>query len=245
MNTNRLVSSSARALASTNQNAYASGAGGATGFGTAQKGSGYMSRVIPWNEHMKYDSHRSKVLSLYKKCMRTTKDWCFHARSLEVEIWEMTMLRQRFEKHKNETDMVKATALLKAGEEEWWVNRHHNPFLYPYEDGGISANRWDKYKRTGDNYRMWGPEDRAKYPDMMEKLEKLAEIRQESWDSEMARLDAHEAELEERGETLTDSLPAAENVDGLPPFWWKHATRGFERYEPMQFDYHAIDKYKL
>lgn len=215
-----------------------------SGTGTSDRGAVYQARVIPWNEAWKYDSHRAKVLRLYKKAMRTTKDWCWHARSLECEIWELVMLRERFNKHKDEKDMIKATALLKAGEEEWWLNRHYQPFLYPYEDGSTHGGRHDKIKRTGDIYRKWSPEDRAMYPDLMEKLDKLAILRQESWDEEMTRLDEQEAELEEAGETITDSLPAAAKVDSLPPFWWKNAARGFERPDEMGFCWHSIDKYQ-
>ena len=41
----------------------------------------------------------------------------------------------------------------------------------------------------------WSPEDRARYPDIYEKYEKLQQLRQESWEEEMARLDEHEEEL--------------------------------------------------
>jgi len=196
----------------------------------------YQTRVIPFNEHYKYSSHRSKVLQLYKKAIRTTWEWAWHARSQEVMIWEMVMLRARFDKHVSETDMVKATALVKAGEEEWWMNKHHQPFLYPYQEGGIAHMRYEKYKRGADIYRTWSPEMRAIYPDTLERLDELSKLRHESWDEEMARLDAQEAELEERGETITNDLPAAGSVDGLPPFWWRHATRGHERPSRMVWD---------
>merc|ERR1712088_170550 len=181
--------------------------------------SGYVTKVIPFNEHQKFDSHRRKVLRLYKRCIRTTWDWAWHSRSLEIELWEMTMLRQRFEKHRNETDMVKATSLLKAGEEEWWINRHYQPYLFPSAPGGIAHMRHEKYK-----------------------VDQLSKLRHESWEDEMARLDAHEAEVEDRGETITVALPAAAKVDGLPPFWWKHATRGHERPSRMEFDWVHGDK---
>lgn len=57
----------------------------------------------------------------------------------------------------------------------------------------------------------------------------------------MARLDEHEEELADEGETISDALPAAAKVDGLPPFWWKHATRGHERPEANDWDWVSRD----
>jgi len=207
--------------------------------------SGYVSRVIPFNEHQKFDSHRRKVLRLYKRAMKTTVEWAWHSRSLEIEIWELTMLRQRFEKHKNESDMVKATALLKAGEEEWWINRHYQPIIAPSAPGGIAHMRHEKYKMAADVLRTWTPEERARYPDVMEKVDKLVQFRHETWEEEMARLDAHEAEVEDRGENITVALPAADKIDGLPPFWWKHATRGHERPHRMEWDWFHGDQHHI
>lgn len=242
MATNRIVTPIARSLSVTSQSP-ASNYAGSVGMGSST--SGYVTKVIPFNEHQKYDSHRRKVLRLYKRAMRTTWDWAWHSRSLEVEIWEMTMLRQRFEKHKNETDMIKATALLKAGEEEWWINRHYQPFLFPSQPGGIAHMRHEKYKKSVDVFRTWSPEERARYPDLLDRVDQLSKVRHEAWDEEMARLDAHEAEVEDRGENITVALPAAAKVDGLPPFWWKHATRGHERPHRMEFDFFHGDYYNI
>jgi len=147
------------------------------------------------------------------------------------------MLRARFDKHMHETDMVKASALVKAGEEEWWVNRHWSPVLMPWSDGGVAFQRNWKNQRASQVLHHWAPEDRARYPDMYAKYEKLQQLRQESWDEEMERLDEHEEELAEEGETITDVLPASNKVDGLPPFWWTQTTRGHERTELMDWDW--------
>lgn len=193
--------------------------------------------VVPFNEHYKYETHKKKVLRLYKKCYRTVIDWSWHTRSTEVFIWERNMLRARFEKHRNETDMVKCSALLKAAEEEWWVNRHPVPMIMPWSDGGVAFQRAVKNQHQSKVMTTWMPEDRARYPDMFEKFAEFQRMRYDTWDSEMARLDEHEEELANEGETITDVLPAAKEVDGLPPFWWRHATRGHERPELMVHDW--------
>lgn len=42
--------------------------------------------------------------------------------------------------------MVKATELLKAGEEEFWANQHPQPYIFPDSPGGTSYERYEWYK---------------------------------------------------------------------------------------------------
>lgn len=56
------------------------------------------------------------------------------------------LLRARFDENKSEKDLVKATMLLKAGEEEFWTNQHPQPYLFPDSPGGTSYERYDCYK---------------------------------------------------------------------------------------------------
>lgn len=56
------------------------------------------------------------------------------------------LLRARFDDSKNEKDMVKATMMLKAGEEEFWTNQHPQPYIFPDSPGGTSYERYDCYK---------------------------------------------------------------------------------------------------
>lgn len=58
------------------------------------------------------------------------------------------MLRARFEENKNEKDMLKATQLLKAGEEEFWDKQHPQPYIFPDSPGGTSYERYECYKVT-------------------------------------------------------------------------------------------------
>lgn len=55
-------------------------------------------------------------------------------------------MRARFDENKNEKDLVKATMLLKAGEEEFWTNQHPQPYIFPDSPGGTSYERYDCYK---------------------------------------------------------------------------------------------------
>lgn len=56
------------------------------------------------------------------------------------------LLRARFEEHKNEKDMMKATQLLRAAEEEFWQNQHPQPYIFPDSPGGTSYERYECYK---------------------------------------------------------------------------------------------------
>lgn len=42
--------------------------------------------------------------------------------------------------------MVKATELLRAGEEEFWANQHPQPYIFPDSPGGTSYERYECYK---------------------------------------------------------------------------------------------------
>lgn len=56
------------------------------------------------------------------------------------------LLRARFDENKNEKDMIKATKMLKMGEEEFWANQHPQPYIFPDSPGGTSYERYECYK---------------------------------------------------------------------------------------------------
>lgn len=62
------------------------------------------------------------------------------------------LLRERFDKNKDVKDMVKATELLKAGQEEFWAHQHPQPYIFPDSPGGTSYERYECYKVRG----LWG-----------------------------------------------------------------------------------------
>lgn len=55
-------------------------------------------------------------------------------------------MRARFDENKDEKDMIKATMMLKAGEEEFWANQHPQPYIFPDSPGGTSYERYECYK---------------------------------------------------------------------------------------------------
>lgn len=56
------------------------------------------------------------------------------------------LMRARFEEHKNEKDMMRATQLLREAEEEFWQNQHPQPYIFPDSPGGTSYERYECYK---------------------------------------------------------------------------------------------------
>lgn len=65
-------------------------------------------------------------------------------------------MRARFDEHKNEKDMVKATQLLRQAEEEFWYGQHPQPYIFPESPGGTSYERYECYK-VGEHHRGLEP----------------------------------------------------------------------------------------
>lgn len=90
-----------------------------------------------------YLTHQQKVLRLYKRALRHLESWCIHR---DKYRYFACLMRARFEEHKNEKDMVKATQLLREAEEEFWQNQHPQPYIFPDSPGGTSYERYECYK---------------------------------------------------------------------------------------------------
>ncbi|XP_027501350.1 NADH dehydrogenase [ubiquinone] 1 beta subcomplex subunit 9 [Corapipo altera] len=90
-----------------------------------------------------YLTHQQKVLRLYKKSLRHLESWCIYR---DKYRYFACLLRERFDKNKDVKDMVKATQLLRAGEEEFWANQHPQPYIFPDSPGGTSYERYECYK---------------------------------------------------------------------------------------------------
>ena len=57
-----------------------------------------------------------------------------------VFAYERTLLRARFDLHKDEPDFKRATQLLRLGEEEFWVNQHPDPVECENNAGTLPLN---------------------------------------------------------------------------------------------------------
>lgn len=169
-----------------------------------------------------YLTHRQKVLRLYKRALRHLESWCVHR---DKYRYFACLMRARFEEHKNEKDMMKATQLLRQAEEEFWQNQHPQPYIFPDSPGGTSYERYECYKVPEWCLDYWHPSEKAVYPDYFSKREQWKKLRMESWDREVKQL---EEETSPDG-IMTEALPPARKEGDLPPLWWHIVTRPRER----------------
>ncbi|XP_035537595.1 NADH dehydrogenase [ubiquinone] 1 beta subcomplex subunit 9 [Morone saxatilis] len=169
-----------------------------------------------------YLSHQQKVLRLYKKSLRHLESWCVFRDKFRFHA---CVLRARFDENKTEKDMVKATMMLKAGEEEFWEFQHSEPIVFPDSPGGTSYERYECYKAPEWLLDHWHPSEKAMYPDYFSKREQWKKLRALSWDKEVAQLQAETKE----GGPKTETLPPARQEGELPPLWWHYVTRPRER----------------
>ncbi|KAL0598581.1 NADH dehydrogenase [ubiquinone] 1 beta subcomplex subunit 9 [Plecturocebus cupreus] len=169
-----------------------------------------------------YLTHQQKVLRLYKRALRHLESWCVHR---DKYRYFACLMRARFEEHKNEKDMMKATLLLKEAEEEFWHRQHPQPYIFPDSPGGTSYERYECYKLPENCLDAWHPSEKAMYPDYFAKREKWKKLRRESWEREIKQLE----EETPPGGPLTEALPPARKEGDLPPLWWHIVTRPRER----------------
>uniref|UniRef100_A0A7J7VMS5 NADH dehydrogenase [ubiquinone] 1 beta subcomplex subunit 9 n=1 Tax=Pipistrellus kuhlii TaxID=59472 RepID=A0A7J7VMS5_PIPKU len=90
-----------------------------------------------------YLTHQQKVLRLYKRALRHLESFCVHR---DKYRYFACLMRARFEEHKDEKNMVRATQLLREAEEEFWHNQHPQPYIFPDSPGGTSYERYECYK---------------------------------------------------------------------------------------------------
>uniref|UniRef100_A0A8C2PNH7 NADH dehydrogenase [ubiquinone] 1 beta subcomplex subunit 9 n=1 Tax=Capra hircus TaxID=9925 RepID=A0A8C2PNH7_CAPHI len=147
-------------------------------------------------------THQQKVLQLYKRALRHLESWCVHR---DKYRYFACLLRARFDEHKNEKDMVKATQLLREAEEEFWHGQHPQPYIFPESPGGTSYERYECYKVPEWCLDDWHPSEKAMYPDYFAKREQWKKLRRESWEREVKQLQ----EETPVGGPRTEALPPA------------------------------------
>uniref|UniRef100_A0A8C6BCC4 NADH dehydrogenase [ubiquinone] 1 beta subcomplex subunit 9 n=1 Tax=Monodon monoceros TaxID=40151 RepID=A0A8C6BCC4_MONMO len=130
-----------------------------------------------------YLTHQQKVLRLYKRALRHLESWCIHR---DKYRYFACLMRARFDEHKNEKDMVKATQLLREAEEEFWHCQHPQPYIFPESPGGTSYERYECYKVPEWCLDNWHPSEKAMYPDYFAKREQWKKLRRESWEREVS-----------------------------------------------------------
>ncbi|XP_019628861.1 PREDICTED: NADH dehydrogenase [ubiquinone] 1 beta subcomplex subunit 9-like [Branchiostoma belcheri] len=128
-----------------------------------------------------YLSHAQRVCRLYKRASRHLESWCVMRDKFR---YEATLLRARFDEHKDEVDMVKAVKLLKAGEEEFLQRQHPQPYIFPDSPGGTTYERYQAYQHPDWLLDHWHPSERARYPEYFKKREQRLKLVKEAWEKE-------------------------------------------------------------
>ncbi|KAG7215530.1 hypothetical protein INR49_014697 [Caranx melampygus] len=159
-------------------------------------------------------THQQKVLRLYKKSLRHLESWCIFR---DKYRFYACMLRARFDENKNEKDMVKATMMLKAGEEEFWSNQHPQPYIFPDSPGGTSYERYECYKIPEWVLEHWHPSEKAMYPDYFSKREQWKKLRMQSWDKEVGWAACRPAAGRDSCRWPQDRSPPSCPQGGRPP----------------------------
>ncbi|XP_006737327.1 NADH dehydrogenase [ubiquinone] 1 beta subcomplex subunit 9 [Leptonychotes weddellii] len=137
-------------------------------------------------------------------------------------------MRARFEEHKNEKDIVKATQLLRAASSSgrsFWFFNDADCARTPESPGGTSYERYECYKVPEWYLDDWHPSEKAMYPDYFAKREQWKKLRMESWEREVKQL---QEETPVSGPS-TKALPLARKEGDLPTLWWHIVTRPRER----------------
>ncbi|NXN97439.1 NDUB9 dehydrogenase, partial [Rhinopomastus cyanomelas] len=117
------------------------------------------------------------------------------------------LLRERFEKNKDVRDMVRATELLKAGEDEFWANQHPQPYGFSDSLGGTSYERHECYRVRPP--RAWL-------------------CRGSAWESFKGALTGLCLDSAVHLTVACEALPPACKEGHLPPLWWQYVTRPHE-----------------
>uniref|UniRef100_UPI00193ABF2F NADH dehydrogenase [ubiquinone] 1 beta subcomplex subunit 9-like n=1 Tax=Styela clava TaxID=7725 RepID=UPI00193ABF2F len=193
-----------------------------------------MANAVKASSLYRFMTHKRKVLSLYKKSLRHLEAWCYNLGRPHY-CYERTLLRARFDQHKDEPSENRAAQLLRLGEEEFWENQSPDPIVWPNDgvEPGVLFERLNKYKIPEHYIEFWSAEEKAMFPDFLAKREKWIEIRKQTWEEEMKILQEWDKKNIEEGVPMTDQLPAAKEKDGYPPFWWHTVTRPLEQPERM------------
>ena len=71
-------------------------------------------------------THQQRVMRLYRNSLKHLLSWC-----IEREVWreEALILRDRFDKYKNETNQQKIQKLLETAEAEFESKKHPYPYI--------------------------------------------------------------------------------------------------------------------
>ncbi|XP_020278407.1 NADH dehydrogenase [ubiquinone] 1 beta subcomplex subunit 9 [Pseudomyrmex gracilis] len=113
-------------------------------------------------------SHAQKVCRLYKRALRTTRDW-YHKQP--EWRYQAVLLRERFDKNKDIKDLRYAKYLLEEGEKEVFLKQHPIPSRYANSITGGAYNRTTESEDWVLDF--WDPMEKAQYPKYFARREQM------------------------------------------------------------------------
>eukprot|EP00048_Salpingoeca_helianthica_P015120 m.225151 g.225151 ORF g.225151 m.225151 type:complete len:132 (-) comp16627_c0_seq1:143-538(-) len=83
-------------------------------------------------------THTQRVLRLYRHALQHSRSW-----EVNRKLWrqEALALRERFEKHRGETNRIVAQQLLEAGEAEFEREKHPDPYK---PCTALDGSKWER-----------------------------------------------------------------------------------------------------
>ncbi|XP_071447931.1 NADH dehydrogenase [ubiquinone] 1 beta subcomplex subunit 9 [Hetaerina americana] len=127
-------------------------------------------------------SHARRVCSLYKRSLRNLESWYDRRPSFR---YEAVVLRERFDRHKNEKDMIVAKDLLLKGEQELLEKRHWQPKKFAKSPGGSAFERNVVPPDWVLDY--WSPQEKAAYPDYFARREQRKKEYIQWWEKQYGK----------------------------------------------------------
>ncbi|KAG4304583.1 hypothetical protein PORY_001976 [Pneumocystis oryctolagi] len=84
------------------------------------------------------ESHRFRVLSLYRRSLKLLLDWC-----IRRDVWriEALKIRSRFESNKNISEPWRLSIVLEEAESILKKYKHPDPYIVPTSPGG---SKWER-----------------------------------------------------------------------------------------------------
>ncbi|XP_062548140.1 NADH dehydrogenase [ubiquinone] 1 beta subcomplex subunit 9 [Armigeres subalbatus] len=115
-------------------------------------------------------AHTRRVCSLYKKSLRNLESW-YDRR--HIFRYQAVLMRERFDKNKNEKDPAKISKLVADGERELFETQHFQPKKFPMSPGGVAFEREVIPPDWVLDY--WHPLEKAQFPEYFARREKRKE----------------------------------------------------------------------
>ncbi|XP_072746686.1 NADH dehydrogenase [ubiquinone] 1 beta subcomplex subunit 9 [Anoplolepis gracilipes] len=113
-------------------------------------------------------SHSQKVCSLYKRALRCLADYYHRMHDYRIQA---VLMRERFDKNKDITDMRYATYLLQEGEKELFSKKHFAPITFANSATGGAYGRKGEAPDWLLDY--WHPLEKARYPKYFARREQM------------------------------------------------------------------------